>query len=106
MLTRTIASDDLNLQGRERVLLRPRDRVPDDVDVQRDVPGLRRGSRQLLGRYQVYSLNPGISFRTDWLSTDRIQLIYGRRFYSHAADPNSAQPYDRNMIALGGYITF
>ena len=60
----------------------------------------------LLGRYQIYSLNPGIALRTDWLSTDRIQLIYGRRFYSYAADPNSALPYDRNMLALGGYITF
>lgn len=59
-----------------------------------------------LGEWSVYSLNPGIAFHSDWLSTDRIQLIYGRRFYSHAADPNSAQPLDRNMIALGGYITF
>jgi hypothetical protein len=56
--------------------------------------------------YSVYSVNPGIAFHTDWLSTDRIQLIYGRRFYSLAADPNSAQPLDRNMIAIGGYITF
>jgi hypothetical protein len=56
--------------------------------------------------FEVYSVNPGIAFHTDWLSTDRIQLIYGRRWYSHAADPNSAQPLDRNMIALGGYITF
>jgi hypothetical protein len=59
-----------------------------------------------LGTWSVYSLNPGIAFHTDWFSTDRIQLIYGRRFYSRAADPNSAQPLDRNMIALGGYITF
>jgi hypothetical protein len=58
------------------------------------------------GHWTVYSLNPGIAFRTDWFSTDRIQLIYGRRFYSGAADPNSAQPLDRHMIALGGYITF
>jgi hypothetical protein len=57
-------------------------------------------------RWSVYSFNPGIAFHTDWLSTDRIQLIYGRRFYSYAADPNSAQPLDRNMIAIGGYITF
>lgn len=59
-----------------------------------------------IGTWSVYSLNPGIAFHTDWLSTDRIQLIYGRRFYSQAADPNSAQPLDRNMIALGGYMTF
>jgi hypothetical protein len=56
--------------------------------------------------WSVYSVNPGIAFHTDWLSTDRIQLIYGRRWYSSAADPNSAQPLDRNMIAIGGYITF
>jgi hypothetical protein len=59
-----------------------------------------------LGNWSVYSVNPGIAFHADWLSTDRIQLIYGRRFYSQAADPNSAQPLDRNMIALGGYLTF
>jgi hypothetical protein len=66
--------------------------------------GERRDSH--LGTWEVYSINPGIAFRTDWLSTDRIQLIYGRRFYSQAADPNSARPFDRHMIALGGYITF
>jgi hypothetical protein len=59
-----------------------------------------------LGRYSVYSLNPGIMFHSDWWSTDRIQLIYSRRFYSAAADPNSAQPLDHHMIALGGTITF
>jgi len=59
-----------------------------------------------LGTYGVYSLNPGIALRTDWNSMDRIQLIYGRRFYSAAADPNTAQPLDRHMIALGGYVTF
>jgi hypothetical protein len=59
-----------------------------------------------VGTWSVYSLNPGIAFHSDWLSTDRIQLIYGRRFYSLAADPNTAQPLDRNMIALGGYLTF
>ena len=58
------------------------------------------------GRYSVYSLNPGIAFHSDWWSADRIQLIYSRRFYSSAADPNSAQPLDHHMIALGGYITF
>jgi hypothetical protein len=59
-----------------------------------------------LGTYGVYSINPGIALRSDWTSLDRIQLIYGRRFYSAAADPNSAQPFDRHMIALGGYVTF
>jgi hypothetical protein len=58
------------------------------------------------GRYSVYSLNPGIAFHSDWWSTDRIELYYSRRFYSTAADPNSAQPLDHHMVALGGYITF
>lgn len=57
-------------------------------------------------RFRVYSLNPGIAFRSDWTSLDRIQLIYSRRFYSTAADPNSAQPLDHHMFALGGYVTF
>jgi hypothetical protein len=58
------------------------------------------------GRWSVYSINPGIAFHSDWWSADRIQLIYSRRFYSSAADPNSAQPLDHHMIALGGYVTF
>jgi hypothetical protein len=57
-------------------------------------------------RWQTYSLNPGISFRTNWNSLDRIQLFYSRRFYSSAVDSNSAQPLDHHMIALGGYVTF
>ncbi|MEY2934543.1 MAG: hypothetical protein RL033_5292, partial [Pseudomonadota bacterium] len=36
------------------------------------------------GRYRVYSVSPGLSFRTNWQSTDRIELIYTRRFYSNA----------------------
>jgi len=59
-----------------------------------------------LGRYQVYSIAPAIAFRTDWLSADRIELIYTRRFYSSAVDNNSARPYDPHVIALGGYISF
>jgi hypothetical protein len=59
-----------------------------------------------LGRYSVYSLNPGIMYHSDWSSSDHIQLIYSRRFYSTAADPNSAQPLDHHMIALGGTVTF
>jgi hypothetical protein len=57
-------------------------------------------------RLSVYSLNPGIAYHTDWTSLDRIQLIYGRRFYSAAADSNSALPLDHHMVALGGYVTF
>jgi hypothetical protein len=68
--------------------------------------GEDRASNLGLGRFSVYSLNPGIAYHSGWLSTDRIQLIYSRRNYSSAADPNSAQPLDRDMIALGGYVTF
>jgi hypothetical protein len=57
-------------------------------------------------RWRTYSLNPGITFHTDWNSLDRIQLFYSRRFYSSAVDSNSAQPLDHHMIALGGYVTF
>jgi hypothetical protein len=57
-------------------------------------------------RWRIYSVNPGIAFHTDWTSLDRIQLIYGRRFYSAAVDYNSSLPYDHHMIALGGYVTF
>jgi hypothetical protein len=57
-------------------------------------------------RWACYSINPGIAYHVDWTSLDRIQLIYGRRFYSAAVDNNSAQPLDKHMIALGGYVTF
>jgi hypothetical protein len=66
--------------------------------------GERRDSN--VGPWSVYSLNPGIAYHTDWLTTDRIQLIYSRRYYSAAVDNNSAQPLDRDMIAFGGYVTF
>jgi hypothetical protein len=59
-----------------------------------------------IGQWEVFSLNPGFAFHSDWTSTDRIQLIYSRRFYSAAVDNNSAQPLDRDVLVLGGYITF
>jgi len=58
------------------------------------------------GRYRVYSISPAIAFRTNWQSTDRIELIYTRRFYSDAVNNNSARPYDPDIIALGAYISF
>ncbi len=60
----------------------------------------------LYQRWNIFSLNPGIAYHAKWLSMDRIELYYGRRFYSRAVDNNSAQPLDHNMIALGGYVTF
>lgn len=59
-----------------------------------------------LGRWSVYSISPGIAFRTNWQSTDRIELIYSRRFYSDTVDNNSAQPLDRDTVALGAYLDF
>jgi hypothetical protein len=59
-----------------------------------------------LGRYRVYSISPGLAFRTNWQSTDRIELIYTRRFYSSAVDDNPARPLDRDVLALGAYINF
>lgn len=58
------------------------------------------------GRYRVYSISPGIAFRTDWASTDRIELIYTRRFYNSATDDNPARPLDPHVLALGAYINF
>jgi hypothetical protein len=58
------------------------------------------------GRYRVYSISPGIAFRTDWQSTDRIELIYTRRFYNSDVDRNPARPLDPHVLALGAYINF
>lgn len=106
MLTRTVATDDPSYKDATGYFfgLDTEYRMTSMFSLTFQAYGEDRYSH--LGRWQVYSLNPGISFRTDWLSTDRIQLIYGRRFYSSAADFNPAQPFDRHMIALGGYITF
>lgn len=59
-----------------------------------------------IGRWAVYSLNPGVQFHSDWLSTDRILFVYSRRFYSSAVDNNAAAPLDRDVFTLGGYFTF
>jgi hypothetical protein len=58
------------------------------------------------GRYRIYSISPGIAFRRDWQSTDRIELIYTRRFYNADVDDNPARPLDRDVLALGAYINF
>jgi hypothetical protein len=65
-----------------------------------------RASSLLGGRYEVYSISPGLMFRSNWQSSDRIELIYSRRFYSSAVDNNPAQPLDRDVIALGAYLDF
>jgi hypothetical protein len=57
-------------------------------------------------RFEVYSINPGIALHSNWTSLDRIEVIYSRRFYSGAADFNSAKPLDHHSIAVGGYVSF
>ena len=106
MLTKTLDSQDPNYQGMTGYYtgVETEYRFSPLFSFTLQAYGETRGS--YLGEWSVYSINPGIAFHSDWLSTDRIQLIYGRRFYSYAADPNPAQPLDRNMIALGGYVTF
>ncbi len=106
MLTRTVASDDPQYRDMNGYYagLETEYRMTSLFSLTFQAYGEDRYTN--IGTWSVYSLNPGIAFHTDWLSTDRIQLIYGRRFYSRAADPNTAQPLDRNMIALGGYMTF
>jgi hypothetical protein len=81
-------------ESRDAVVTRPR------VDGE-----IVRGSSGV-DRWSVYSVSPGIAFRTSWQSTDRIELIYSRRFYSDTADNNSAQPLDRDVFALGAYLDF
>ena len=61
---------------------------------------------QYNGRFRVYSISPGLAFRTDWQSVDRIELIYSRRFYSSSVDDNPARPLDKHVLALGAYINF
>lgn len=108
MLTRTVATGDPNYKNAtgKFVGLDTEYRMTSLLSLTFQAYGEERFTSTVNGDFSVYSLNPGIAFHTDWFSTDRIQLIYGRRFYSRAADPNTAQPLDRHMIALGGYITF
>ena len=67
--------------------------------------GVVRGNTSV-GRWSVYSVSPGIVFRSNWQSTDRLELIYSSRFYGDAVDNNPAQPLDRDVVALGAYLEF
>jgi hypothetical protein len=78
----------------------------DAVVTQPVTAGSVEKGRSGLGRWAVYSVSPGIAFRSNWQSTDRIELIYSRRFYSDTVDNNSAQPLDRDVFALGAYLDF
>jgi hypothetical protein len=108
MLVRTIATADPIYKDANAYFfgIETEYRMSSTFSVTLQTYGESRASNLGLGRFSVYSLNPGIAYHSNWFSTDRIQLIYSRRYYSSAADPNSAQPLDRDMIALGGYVTF
>lgn len=54
----------------------------------------------------IYSISPGIAFRSDWQSQDRIELAYTRRFYNPSVDNNPVRPLDRNVISISAYIGF
>jgi hypothetical protein len=106
MLVRTVATDDSTFKNTDGYFLAAETeyRMTRYFSATFQAYGESRDSS--LGRWAVYSANPGIAYHSNWLSTDRIQIIYSRRYYSAAADPNSAQPLDRDMISIGGYITF
>jgi hypothetical protein len=54
----------------------------------------------------IYSISPGIAFRSDWQSQDRIELAYTRRFYNSAVDSNPVRPLDQNVVSISAYIGF
>jgi hypothetical protein len=57
-------------------------------------------------RWAAYNIAPGLAFRSDWQSADRIELWYSRHFYSDDVDNNSAQPLDHHLVALGAFLGF
>jgi hypothetical protein len=59
-----------------------------------------------LGEGLVFSASPGIALHSDWLSTDRIQILYSWRWYNDTVDSNPAAPLDRHILTIGGYVTF
>jgi hypothetical protein len=59
-----------------------------------------------IGPWHAYSISPGVSFRRDWSSSDRIELWYSRHFYNSVSDNNPARPLDQNAVALGATFEF
>lgn len=59
-----------------------------------------------LGPWYASSVSPGLSFRRDWTSSDRIEIWYSRLFYNSRADENTARPLDRHIIAMGATFEF
>lgn len=64
-------------------------------------------NRDWLGkRWAAYNVAPGLAFRSDWQSSDRIELWYSRHFYSDVVDNNPAQPLDHHLVAIGAFLGF
>jgi hypothetical protein len=59
-----------------------------------------------LGDWHASSISPGLSFRSDWTSSDRIEVWYSRMIYNRRADENTAIPLDRHIVAVGGTLEF
>lgn len=57
-------------------------------------------------RYEVHTLMPGFTLRSDWASTDAIQFAYQRRIYNGVSDPNPTAPLDRDIFTLGATASF
>jgi len=59
-----------------------------------------------IGPWRAVIVSPGLVFKSDWQSRDRIELAYSRSFYSRAADINDAEPLDHDIFILGGTMSF
>lgn len=59
-----------------------------------------------LERFDTKCLMPGLMFRSDWSSTDSIQLAYQRRFYNDVSDPNPTAPMDEHVFTIGATASF
>jgi hypothetical protein len=63
-------------------------------------------ARGELHKFTVFSVMPGIIIRSDWASTDSIQIAYQRRWYGRYTDNNPAAPLDRDIITIGATAQF
>jgi hypothetical protein len=60
----------------------------------------------VVGRWVAASVSPGVEFRTDWQSPERIFLTYSRNFFNDRSDPNAARPLDLNTFSFGATLGF
>jgi len=65
-----------------------------------------QGRHADFGRWEAYSLSPGVAFRGDWQSAFKIEVVYTRHFYSDRVDANSEDPLNRNVLSMGAQVEF